>query len=165
MAGVPQASLDVAGQGARRRVCDEPTRVGSNTVAATGSSRRVPVHARTLRDDGYEVYEAVNAELHAGAFGGEWTPDCCGVCGKPPSTDRHMDRDHDHLTGRPRGLVCGGNQGCNVLMVKWVTYETAHGIALAKVEAGEPDALRWIQIRNYLSRVEAYYSRVEGAVA
>jgi hypothetical protein len=41
---------------------------------------RVPKHARTLRDDGYDVYAAVNAELHAEAFGGEWTPDCCGVC-------------------------------------------------------------------------------------
>ena len=80
--------------------------------------RRVPKHARTLRDDPYTVYEQVNAELHGPAFGGECTPDCCGVCGKPPSTTRHMDMDHDHRTGLPRGLACPGNTGCNALMPK-----------------------------------------------
>ena len=78
--------------------------------------RRVPVHARTLRDDPYHVYEQVNEELHATAHGPEWDTDCCGVCGKPPVTDRPMDRDHDHITGKPRGLACPGNQGCNALM-------------------------------------------------
>ena len=87
--------------------------------------KRVPVHARTLRDDSYVVYEAVNASLHASAFNGEWTPDCCGVCGKPPSTARHMDRDHDHVTGKPRGLACPGNQGCNALMPRQLTLERA----------------------------------------
>ena len=87
--------------------------------------RRVPKHARTLRDDPYTVYEQVNAELHAAAFNGEWTSDCCGVCGKPPSSTRHMDRDHDHLTGLPRGLACPGNQGCNALMPKQLTLERA----------------------------------------
>src|SRR4051794_39683678 len=105
---------------------------------------RVPKHARTLRDDPYAVYEAVNAELHAEAFGGEWTPDCCGVCGKPPSTTRHMDRDHDHETGRPRGLACPGNQGCNALMPRQLTLERARLIV------------------GYLERAER--SRVEGAV-
>ena len=99
--------------------------------------RRVPKHARTLRDDPYAVYEAVNLELHGPAFGGEWTPDCCGVCGKPPSTSRHMDRDHDHITGLPRGLACPGNQGCNALMPKQLTLERARAIVayLERVEA------------------------------
>lgn len=101
--------------------------------------RRVPAHARTLRDDSYAVYEAVNAELHAAGHNGEWTPDCCGVCGKPPSTARHMDRDHDHVTGRPRGLACPGNTGCNALMPRQLTLERARLIVgyLERVEAAE----------------------------
>lgn len=99
--------------------------------------RRVPAHARTLRDDPYFVYEAVNQALHGPAHGGEWTADCCGVCGKPPSTARHMDRDHDHLTGLPRGLACPGNQGCNALMPKQLTLARARLIVgyLERVEA------------------------------
>ena len=102
-------------------------------------ARRVPVHARTLRDDPYAVYAAVNAELHGPAFGGEWTEDCCGVCGKPPATTRHMDRDHDHVTGRPRGLACPGNQGCNALMPRQLTLARARLIVgyLERVEAAE----------------------------
>lgn len=29
----------------------------------------------------------------------------CGICGKEP-TARRLDRDHDHKTGEPRGLLC-----------------------------------------------------------
>jgi hypothetical protein len=105
--------------------------------------RRVPKHAQTLRDDSYSHYENVNAELHGPAFGGEWTPDCCGVCGKPPSTARHMDRDHDHETGLPRGLACPGNQGCNALMPRQLTLERARLIVAylerAARAAGEED--------------------------
>lgn len=97
--------------------------------------KRVPAHARTLRDDPYEVYRQVNAELHGKAFGGEWTPDCCGVCGKPPSTSRHMDRDHDHLTGKPRGLACPGNTGCNALMPRQLTLKRARMIVRYLEEA------------------------------
>lgn len=102
--------------------------------------RRVPAHARTLRDDPYPVYEHANAAIHASGFPGEWTPDCCGVCGKAPSRARHMDRDHDHVTGRPRGLACPGNQGCNALMPKQLTLERARLIVA------------------YLERVEAFYA-------
>ena len=101
--------------------------------------RRVPAHARTLRDDPYTVYERVNADIHAVAQSGEWTPDSCGVCGKAPTTGRHMDRDHDHITGRPRGLACPGNQGCNALMPRQLTLERARLIVA------------------YLERVEDYY--------
>ena len=102
--------------------------------------RRVPAHARTLRDDPYTVYEHVNALIHGLAFDREWSPDHCGVCGKPPSTSRHMDRDHDHLTGNPRGLACPGNQGCNALMPKQLTLERARLIVA------------------YLERVEVHYA-------
>lgn len=118
---------------------------------------RTARHARTLRDYSYAVYEAFNAEVHGPAHPGEWTPDCCGVCGKPPK-GRRNDRDHDHRTGQPRGLACPGNQGCNVLMVPWVTAVTATGIALAKAVAGEPDAKRWELISAYQERVEAFYA-------
>ena len=101
--------------------------------------RRVPAHARTLRDDPYTVYEETNARIHSVGFGGEWTPDCCGVCGKQPSTVRHMDRDHDHATGLPRGLACPGNTGCNALMPRQLTLERARLIVA------------------FLERVEAYY--------
>ena len=31
----------------------------------------------------------------------------CGICGRPPSKKRpKLDRDHDHVTGQPRGLLC-----------------------------------------------------------
>ena len=101
-------------------------------------AKRVPAHAKTLRDDSYAVYEKVNLELHGPAFDGEWTPDCCGVCGKPPGTARHMDRDHDHVTGKPRGLACPGNTGCNALMPRQLTLERARLIVayLERVAAG-----------------------------
>ena len=96
--------------------------------------KRVPKHARTLRDDPYTVYEHINREIH-GAM-----PDACGVCGKPPSTTRHMDRDHDHLTGLPRGLACPGNTGCNALMPRQLDLERARLIVA------------------YLERVEEFYA-------
>jgi hypothetical protein len=108
-------------------------------------AKRVPKHARTLRDDSYAVYEETNYQLHGPAFGGEWTPDCCGVCGKPPTTARHMDRDHDHLTGRPRGLACPGNQGCNALMPRQLDLPRARLIVA------------------YLERVAAH-NRVESCI-
>lgn len=56
----------------------------------------------------YEDYIAIN--------GGEF----CGVCGRPPSRGRRLDRDHDHQTGRPRGLLCNR---CNRNLPSWVTIE------------------------------------------
>jgi hypothetical protein len=103
--------------------------------------RRVAPHARTLRDDSYATYEAVNAELHGAAFGGEWTPNCCGVCGKQPSTARHMDRDHDHRTGRPRGLACPGNNRCNSLMPPQMTLEMARLIVAYLERVAARDAV------------------------
>ena len=100
--------------------------------------RRVPAHARTLRDDPYPTYARINSEIHGAAHDGEWTAECCGVCGKTPSGSRHMDRDHDHGTGLPRGLACPGNQGCNALMPRQMTLERAR------------------QVVAYLERVEAY---------
>lgn len=105
--------------------------------------KRVPKHARTLRDDSYEVYREINATIHAAAFGPEWDPDCCGVCGGAPKGTRHLDRDHGHdrselSYGKPRGLACPGDWGCNKLAAR-LTARKAREIA------------------DYLERVEAHY--------
>jgi hypothetical protein len=42
----------------------------------------------------YEYYVEIN--------GGEF----CGICKRPPSARRRLDRDHDHRTAKPRGLLC-----------------------------------------------------------
>lgn len=97
--------------------------------------KRVPAHARTLRDDPYAVYVAVAEAIHG------VTDESCCVCGKPCSQERRHNRDHDHLTGKPRGLACAGNRGCNALMPSWLTAERAELIAA------------------YLRRVEVFYSR------
>jgi hypothetical protein len=115
----------------------------------------VRAHARTLRDDAYAAFLETSAAIHGN------TDEACDVCGKPRSQERHHDRDHDHHSGRRRGLACGGNRGCNVLMVPWVTAATARGVAEAKRRAGEPDAERWALIAAYLERVEQYYAGQE----
>jgi len=125
---------------------------------ATKPKKRTPKHAETLRDDSYAVYVHAARDIH-----GVSDESCC-VCGKPRTQDRRHDRDHGHLKGsadygRPRGLACGGNRGCNVLMLPWVTADTAAGIYAAKKGAGEPDAHRWHLIAQYLHRVQAYYQR------
>ena len=67
---------------------------------AAKPKKHVPKHARTLRDDGYEHYVEVAEVLHG------VTDERCCVCGRPKSEERRHDRDHDHRTGHPRGLVC-----------------------------------------------------------
>ena len=119
--------------------------------AGRAPKRRVPTHEATLRDDSYALYVETAREIHG------VTDESCCVCGKPRSQERHHDRDHDHKTGQRRGLACGGNQGCNVLMLPWITAPVARGIAEAKVRDGEPDAARWALIAAYLERVEAHY--------
>lgn len=71
--------------------------------------------------------------------------DRCGVCGKPPTDARNLDRDHGHNPdensyAKPRGLACPGNQGCNALMPRQLTLERARAIVA------------------YLVRVEQHYS-------
>lgn len=101
----------------------------------TKPKRRVPAHAVTLRDHNHAHYAAINELIHGAG-------DTCGVCRKPPTDARNLDRDHDHVTGLPRGLACPGNQGCNALMPRQMTLERARAIVA------------------YLERVEAHYSQV-----
>lgn len=110
-----------------------PSRKCAICGRASKPARRVPAHARTLRDDSYTTYVEVNAAIHG------VSDESCGVCGKPRGQGRRHDRDHDHLTGKPRGLACGGNQGCNALMPRWLTLDRARAIVA------------------YLERVEVFY--------
>lgn len=41
----------------------------------------------------------------------------CAICGRPPKT-RKLHIDHDHKTGRIRGLLC---VRCNRALPSWVT--------------------------------------------
>lgn len=69
-------------------------------------AKRKPAHLKAL-DLSYEDYIKINGGEH------------CGICGRGPTLNpdgtvkRRLDRDHDHSTGRPRGLLCGGRMGCN----------------------------------------------------
>ena len=55
----------------------------------------------------YEEYIELNGGEH------------CSICGKLPTT-RRLDRDHDHKTGLPRGLLC---HRCNRQLPSWMTEE------------------------------------------
>jgi hypothetical protein len=74
-----------------------------HTCGQPRTARRRPAHLRAL-DTGYEEYVLLN--------GGER----CGICGTPPKT-RRLDRDHDHHTGEPRGLLC---HRCNRALPAWI---------------------------------------------
>lgn len=91
--------------------------------------KRRPAHMSAL-DLPYEVYVEIN--------GGEF----CAICGKRPKRDaagnviRRLDRDHDHVSGKPRGLLCPGRMGCNRKL-------------------GRVDDLAWLRAANrYLTSAE-----------
>ncbi len=69
------------------------------------------------------------------------------AAGKPRSQERRHDRDHDHVTGLPRGLACAGNSGCNALMPRQLTLPRARLIVA------------------YLERVEAHYASREAVAS
>jgi hypothetical protein len=83
--------------------------------------RRKPAHTSALKL-AREVYELINGGPH------------CGICGatqKPGGKNLH--RDHDHVTGRPRGILCWP---CNSLMRRRVTIVWLRA-ALAYLENAE----------------------------
>lgn len=73
---------------------------------AAVKAKRKPAHMKALVVP-YEDYVALNR--------GEE----CGICGAKPKS-RRLDRDHDHRTGKPRGLLC---HRCNRALPNWVTVE------------------------------------------
>lgn len=119
--------------------------------AARRPKKPTRAHRRVLQGDTYPLFVQANEQIHG------VSDESCGVCGKPRSQERRHDRDHDHLTGNPRGLACPGNTGCNVLMLPWISADVAQAIFTAKLRAGEPDARRWDLIAQYLRRVEDFY--------
>lgn len=115
---------------------------GRKKCAACGRAApkaKVPKHAVALRDVTYEQYVELNALIHG------VTDESCAVCGKPRGQHSRHDRDHGHdrtenSFGKPRGLACGGDYGCNKVMSR-LTLERARLIVA------------------YLERVETYYER------
>ena len=126
-------------QGCRTRV--ERVKRKCPVCGRARPKKRVPKHAITLQRDSYDFYCQIAADIHG------VTDERCCVCGKPRNPERRHDRDHDHLTGNPRGLAC---VVCNKLMVHKLTLERAR------------------QIVGYLERVEKHYTKPksqEGQVA
>ena len=79
------------------------------TEACTGRRPRkqTPKHQEVLDLMPYEEWVELYGEL-------------CGICGRPPGPNRRLDRDHDHRTGEPRGLLC---HKCNRALPEWITVE------------------------------------------
>jgi len=102
----------------------------------TKPKKRVPKHAEVLRDSPYEEWVPLSVEIH----GGE--EHACGCCRRQPTKVKRHDRDHDHRTGKPRGLACSY---CN--------RERLRGIANAE-EAR--------MVLAYFERVEAYQTEMGG---
>lgn len=93
----------------------------------TKPKRRVPPHAIVLRDTSYNLWERESQRLHGGDLG------ACGVCGKPKPENRRHDRDHDHRTGKLRGLAC---VRCNRDLLRNATLEEARAV-VAYLERAE----------------------------
>ena len=123
---------------------------------ATKPAKRARKHAAVLQGDSYPLFVRAAELIHL------VTDESCCVCGKAKPPNRRWDRDHDHVTGNPRGLACGGNQGCNMLILPWVTPLVALAIANAMQYEGSVGRLRWRKVYRYLDRVDAFYK--EGGV-
>lgn len=71
-------------------------------------ARRKPGHMQALLLP-YETYIEIS--------GGDR---CCICLRERTEGDRKFDRDHDHLTKQPRGLLCFK---CNMALPRWMTPE------------------------------------------
>lgn len=82
---------------------------------SSAASSRKPTRAKALgvSDDEY-------ARLLASQGGG------CAICGARPKT-RRLHADHDHATGRVRGLLC---HRCNRNLPAWVTAQWLQDAAM-----------------------------------
>jgi hypothetical protein len=82
---------------------NQPRTRKCHTCGKPRPPRRRPKHLAALTRT-YQEYILLN--------GGE----TCGICGAQPKT-RRLDRDHDHHTGEPRGLLC---VRCNRALPGWI---------------------------------------------
>ena len=64
----------------------------------------------------------------------------CAICGNPPKT-RRLDVDHDHRTGKVRGLLC---HRCNRALPSWITVKwiVRAALYLSRFEL-DAQELRW----------------------
>jgi hypothetical protein len=86
----------------------------------TKRKRETPAHRAALMRTEYGDFAVLSVLIH----GGE--PHSCARCGrpKPDGTGRSKrhHRDHDHVTGNPRGLLCFQ---CNAIGLGNLTLEDA----------------------------------------
>ena len=116
----------------RRVACGtrNPPTTQKCVCGAKRPKKRVPAHRKALRDVTYEQYLELNGSIHG-------RNEECALCLRPPRT-RRLDRDHDHGTGRPRGLLCAR---CN-----------------QRLERGA-DTEEWLEAAlRYVRRVNSYYT-------
>lgn len=79
----------------------------------------------------YEEWAEFSVLVHGGEL------DHCAVCQRAPIKIRRWDRDHDHRTGKARGIAC---VRCNRELLRNTTLEEARLVVA------------------YLERVERYYA-------
>ena len=85
-------------------------------------ARKRPAHLKAL-DASYEEYVAINGS------------EACGICGAVQKEGgRRLHRDHDHLTGMARGLLCMRD---NRALPSWVTPEWLRAAAAYLERAAE----------------------------
>lgn len=60
--------------------------------------------------------------------------DQCAICGRGRSKNRKLDRDHDHHTRKPRGLLCSR---CNRALPSWMTPTWLRAAYAYLIERGE----------------------------
>lgn len=79
---------------------DNPERVAARQAEYRANGRKAAIDRRYQLKRKYgitpEQYDALLAEQSG----------VCGICGRPPRDDIALHVDHDHTTGRIRGLLC-----------------------------------------------------------
>ena len=101
---------------------NEPAKKKCGACGHARPRKRTPKHKEALRWS-YEFYLDWQQDIHG--VGEE-----CGVCGRPPKA-RRLDRDHDHATGNPRGLLCAR---CNQRLERGSDTQEWLGAALAYIK-------------------------------